>query len=478
MLYNPFDSIQPMGSFLDTMPFSELSVAMIARGNSGGSNRSGAVSGGVGGGIISGGITGGGGSGVGGNGVVQPITAASTTPPDPENSARRLLDEQSSNLSPDMATLSSNDAFRAMVRLDLSARSDSDDHNGNDNDGGCGGGGNSHSPVPSSQQPSNQALLYQHPVPLRPTLDSQQRRRQEQQMMSPSTQRNVITASVSVAPPPPPRQQQQPPPTLQRRQQQHYGNSNISDMDYRRVITESQAAHAAHTRRQVDDDIRFRRALEAAEMQSLNEDSSNGGGGGGNRQRQTPHRIYDDDAEFESQLERAIADSREASLGRQSQQQPQSDGGEDDLVRMISEQSIREEEERQRAAQEKYQLEMEMALRQSEYLEEENKRKRSSEEELLQQIIDQTRREQEEAQVAEQQMMQRVMSESVAAAESGGGVQEEELLEEVLKMSLEEKQRLARNAEEEAEQIRKAMEWSMYDFKCEEYDRRNTSQDR
>ena len=42
-------------------------------------------------------------------------------------------------------------------------------------------------------------------------------------------------------------------------------------------------------------------------------------------------------------------------------------------------------------------------------------------------------------------------------------------------MSLEEKQRHASSAEEEAEQIRirKAMEWSMYDFKCEEYDRKH-----
>jgi len=49
---------------------------------------------------------------------------------------------------------------------------------------------------------------------------------------------------------------------------------------------------------------------------------------------------------------------------------------------------------------------------------------------------------------------------------------DDEMLEEVLKMSLEEKQRQASSAEEEAEQIRKAMEWSMYDFKCEEYDRK------
>ena len=248
----------------------------------------------------------------------------------------------------------------------------------------------------------------------------------------------------------------------------------MNEMDIRRVITESQAAHAAHTRRQVDDDIRFRRALEAAAMQSRNEEE------GGQQQRQPQsHRIYNDDADFESQLERAIADSQSSltqpgasSLGGGGGGgQPLQPDGEDDLVRMIAEQSIREEEQRQRAAQEKYQVEMEMALKQSEHLEEQNKRIQSSEEELLQQILEQTRREQEEAQVAEQQLMQRVIRESVASAEGEGGVQEEELLEEVLKMSLEEKQRLANSAEEEAEQIRKAMEWSMYDFKCEEHDR-------
>mmetsp|Transcript_15492 Transcript_15492/g.23434 ORF Transcript_15492/g.23434 Transcript_15492/m.23434 type:complete len:212 (+) Transcript_15492:1-636(+) len=206
-------------------------------------------------------------------------------------------------------------------------------------------------------------------------------------------------------------------------------------------------------------------------MQSRNEEE------GGHQQRQPQsHRIYNDDADFESQLERAIADSQSSltpgasSLGGGGGQPLQPDG-EDDLVRMIAEQSIREEEQRQRAAQEKYQVEMEMALKQSEHLEEQNKRIQSSEEELLQQILEQTRREQEEAQVAEQQLMQRVIRESVASAEGEGGVQEEELLEEVLKMSLEEKQRLANSAEEEAEQIRKAMEWSMYDFKCEEHDR-------
>ena len=75
--------------------------------------------------------------------------------------------------------------------------------------------------------------------------------------------------------------------------------------------------------------------------------------------------------------------------------------------------------------------------------------------------------------MSEREMMQRVMRESLESQEEGkkGGV-DDEMLEEVLKMSLEEKQRQASSAEEEAEQIRKAMEWSMYDFKCEEYDRK------
>ena len=239
------------------------------------------------------------------------------------------------------------------------------------------------------------------------------------------------------------------------------------EVDIRRVITESQAAHAAHTRQQVDDDIQFRRALEIASIQSRSEDEL--------QQQQRRQGQNDGDAEFESQMERAIADSRRLSNqhAHQGRRPSQQQDGEDDLVRMISEQSIRDEEERQRSVNEKYQVELEVALKQSEHLEEENKRRQSSEEELIQKVLEQTRREMEEARSTEHEMMQRVMRESLESQEEGkkGGV-DDEMLEEVLKMSLEEKQRQASSAEEEAEQIRKAMEWSMYDFKCEEYDRK------
>jgi len=240
----------------------------------------------------------------------------------------------------------------------------------------------------------------------------------------------------------------------------------IGEVDIRRVITESQAAHAAHTRRQVDDDIQFRRALEIASIQSRSEDEL--------QQQQRRQGQNDGDAEFESEMERAIADSRRLSNQHAHQGRgPSQQDGEDDLVRMISEQSIRDEEERQQSVNEKYQVELEVALKQSEHLEEENKRRQSSEEELIQKVLEQTRREMEEDRMSEHQMMQRVMRESLESQEEGkkGGV-DDEMLEEVLKMSLEEKQRQASSAEEEAEQIRKAMEWSMYDFKCEEYDRK------
>lgn len=73
-------------------------------------------------------------------------------------------------------------------------------------------------------------------------------------------------------------------------------------------------------------------------------------------------------------------------------------------------------------------------------------------------------------------MMQRAIRESIDSLEMGkSGDDDDEMLEEVLKMSLEEKQQQASSVEEEAEQLRQALEWSMYDFKCEEYDRRRQS---
>lgn len=231
-------------------------------------------------------------------------------------------------------------------------------------------------------------------------------------------------------------------------------------VDIRRAIEETQTAHVAHTRGQVDDDIRFRRALEIASIQS--------------RQRNEDDYV----SEYESQLERAIADSQRVSH-RAYEERGGGGGqtdGEDDLVRMIAAQSIRDEENRQRSANQKYQVEMEMALKQSEHLEEEKKRQQLSEEDLLQKVLEQTRREYDESQLEEKEMMQRAIRESIDSLEMGkSGDDDDEMLEEVLKMSLEEKQQQASSVEEEAEQLRQALEWSMYDFKCEEYDRRRQS---
>jgi len=413
MLYNPFDSIQPnMGSMLDTMPFSELSLVAIARGESGGSNNGGVV-----------GVS----SGVGGGGAPHP--SASGAPP-----------PAATGVGVGAASSLSDDVLCALFRSEVTVRSERSDSGSNASDRLLYRGQTTSDPPPgpsASLQPLPHQLLYQQPtVP-------------HQAQTIPQVQFPNRTASSPPLRSPPQPVRHSPSPPRRRQQHHHHGNNELNSMtigevDIRRVITESQAAHAAHTRRQVDDDIQFRRALEIASIQSRSED----------------------ELQFESQMERAIADSRRLSNehahhGRRPSQQD----GEDDLVRMISEQSIRDEEERQRSVNEKYQVELEVALKQSEHLEEENKRRQSSEEELIQKVLEQTRREMEEARITEHEMMQRVMRESLESQEEGkkGGV-DDEMLEEVLKMSLEEKQRQASSAEEEAEQIRKAMEWSMYDF--------------
>ena len=227
----------------------------------------------------------------------------------------------------------------------------------------------------------------------------------------------------------------------------HNQNSTINDAhQIQQAISESQAAHIQHTRRQVEADIQFRRAMERASNESAqlmpqDEDPSNP--------------ALDGDREVEEQQ----------------------------LLQMVARRSILEEESRQTEDEEKYELDLELALRQSEQLDalkqEEEQRFKESEEEILKDILVKSREEEEKALQQEEELLKHVLAKSVSdnvdedelvdqvmkkSCEHGNDrIPEEEMLEQVLKMSLEEKEHVV---DEEAEQIRKAMEWSTMESYC------------
>jgi hypothetical protein len=231
-----------------------------------------------------------------------------------------------------------------------------------------------------------------------------------------------------------------PPPVFQRR--------DNADAEVQRAISESQATHIAHTRRQVDDDIQFRRALEVAAQESammMATTAANGEEGD------------DDDDEVQ-------------------------------LMKMASQRSIIDEQNRLRESQNKYELELELALKQSEHLNtlmsEEEMRLREGEDEMIQDLLLKSRAEEEEARrleeqreeelvrkaleksvdpdcanVDEDELVEEAIRKSVCDSEEDDRKESaEEVLKRVMRLSLEEKDRIAR---EEEEELKKAMEWSM-----------------
>lgn len=216
----------------------------------------------------------------------------------------------------------------------------------------------------------------------------------------------------------------------------------------RRAITESQAAHIAHTRQQVADDIQFRRALEAAAQQSSAEQ----------------------------------------------------DTEEQEVILMARRCSILDEEQRRFVEIQQYEAEVQRAIDESHHVQEEEERRKESESELIQEAM--ARSEIEASKIPEdteeeKELLRQAISTSMANTDvvdekdlleeavrkslsekvnendliaeatrvsltesnsSNDDVEEEDILEEALRLSLEEKERAE---SEENELIRRALEASM-----------------
>ena len=224
----------------------------------------------------------------------------------------------------------------------------------------------------------------------------------------------------------------------------------------RRAITESQAAHIAHTRQQVADDIQFRRAVEAAAQQS--------------EQRQRPSISAEQDVE------------------------------EQELILMARRRSILDEEQRRLVERQQYEAEVQRAIDESHHVQEEEERRKESESELIQEAM--ARSEIEASKIPEdteeeKELLRQAISTSMANTDvvdetdlleeavrkslsekvnendliaeaarvsltdsnsSNDDPEEEEVLEEALRLSLEEKER---SESEENELIRRALEASL-----------------
>jgi len=216
----------------------------------------------------------------------------------------------------------------------------------------------------------------------------------------------------------------------QTQQQQHLSRRCDDDLDREtcQAIDESQAAHIAHTRQQVLEEIRFRRALERASNEAVQGSVFQGA------VLQSQPALVEDEADF---------------------------------VRMVR-QSILDERNRESEAEKRYALELEFALTQSEDLvmqqQDREARCKESEEELMQGVITRSRAEEEAELRKEEDLLREAFTQSLGMKVNEGTDQEreEELLQVAVAQSLAED---AANKEKtmryEEEQLRLALANSM-----------------
>lgn len=232
--------------------------------------------------------------------------------------------------------------------------------------------------------------------------------------------------------------------------------------EIQQAITESQSSHIAHTRQQVAHDIQFRRALEIAS----NESNIEGG-------------------------------PQEPSAASACTSSP----NEEQLIQMAARRSLLDEQARQDEENKKYEAELLKALRDSEEIDmvkqEEEQQQNETEADMLRKVLIQSEAERVEAMqhmqreeetlrrvmvssldkdaaVNEDELIKEVIRNSLDLSESehgrrsldgeSGGPSAEETLEHILKLSVEDKEHVA---EEEVEQIRKAMERSILEDRNE-----------
>jgi len=194
------------------------------------------------------------------------------------------------------------------------------------------------------------------------------------------------------------------------------------------------------------------------------------------------------DIKFRKALEKASNESARM-LPQETEDGPKAEELED-LIRMASSRSILDEQARQLEAEKKYKAELELVLQESQLKQVEENNTKETEEEVLRKVLLQSQAE-EEKQMEEEEALERVMRESMmdnanvgedelveeamktslsesehgrlSLRDGSGGEQQptmsaDDMLEQVLKLSLEEKQRVAK---EEEEEMRVALEWSM-----------------
>jgi len=196
---------------------------------------------------------------------------------------------------------------------------------------------------------------------------------------------------------------------LQSEEQQHPSriNDDYLDSELRKAIAESQAAHIAHTKQQVTQDIRLRRALELASKESASADCQAGAGS---------------------------SDSQGVV--------PQSSTEEDKNLVQTVRQSILDEQNRKAEAEKKYALELEYAMKQSEELvmhqQKEEAQLKRSEEELVLGTVAKSRAEAEAERQKEEELLRYAVTQSLAreANDEEERKREEEQLQIALTQSL------------------------------------------
>lgn len=245
----------------------------------------------------------------------------------------------------------------------------------------------------------------------------------------------------------------------------------FNDNLLRQAVTESQHYHMAHSRELLHHDIEFRRSIELASAQSAAQ-SNTVRGEMLETERKNLELAQELSLKSEQEYRRMLSEFDH--LMEHAIQQSKADNAqeidEENLVQMISQQSILDAKYQQTQSEKKYVLELELALKESERFEmlkrEEEELTRRSEEELVRHIMSKSQTQAKQPSVStgdEEDVFNKILEQSRAEEDdkARSAAEEERIeLEKALQISLQEGQK---SDEEEQEQMNMALEWSLHD---------------
>lgn len=177
------------------------------------------------------------------------------------------------------------------------------------------------------------------------------------------------------------------------------------DRECRRAVSASQAEYIAYGRKQLAEEIEFRKTLSLI----------------CNNEGQLDKDLHQNRIKMQADMEKSANGDSEIE-------------GENAMLEKVSEQSLLDEQQRLQQIQQQYDAELELALKQSAQLEQPN----DNDDEVLKAILATSLLEEEQMKTPEEELLQKAMEQSLKEAEMMNS-SEDEFIQKVLARSLEEK---------------------------------------